>query len=73
MSFQEKIKISYFYSFVFQSVFMFIIKISIAKFTTEEINYLQAVLESAFFGLIMSWAFVTAIKRAEKENKKLEE
>ena len=52
---------------------MFIIKILIDKFSTKEINYLQAVLTSIVFGIIMSWAFVTAIKRTEKENKKLEE
>ena len=73
MNFREKIKISYFYSFIFQAVLMFVIKILIDKFSAKEIDYLQASLTSIVFGIIMSWAFVTAIKHTEKENKKLKE
>jgi len=68
MNFKEKIKTSYLYSFIFQTLLMFVLSILVTKLNKSEIDYLQISLSSVVYGIIMSWFFINAMNRKKKQD-----
>ena len=68
MKIKEKIRSSYFLSFVIQASLMFVLNLLFSLMMKYKIDYLQNTLTSIVYGIIMSWFFINAMKKNNKKN-----